>query len=210
MTVLQASKLWNVDPKEVRQFCVEGKIPGAYVETGEWIIPDDAEMPEIHLNDAQEPFWDEQSWGDLLSYLSQESGSGILSTEHALVRPSYYAEVKSILEKGELTFSETILALIDAKGLTDVAVYKRAGLDRRLFSKIRSKRNYSPSYKTAIRLCLALELSVNDTQSLLQKAGMGLFKTRTNDRVLAYCMSRGTYSIAKINEAMRRLELEEI
>ena len=104
-----------------------------------------------------------------------------------------------MLENKEESFSETLLHLIDEKGLKDSDVYKSANIDRRLFSKIRIDDNYVPSRKTAISFCMALQLDMNETERLLATAGYTLSTSSRFDLIIMYLIENQEYNIQFAN-----------
>ncbi len=119
------------------------------------------------------------------------------------------SDVQSYLEKnGEQTFTELLFEFIDRTGQRDSDVYKKAFIDRRLFSKIRSNKNYTPAKKTVTALCLALELTRPEADRLLSAAGYSLSRADDYDLIIAFCIEKRIFDFFEINEALDRFGFE--
>ena len=110
--------------------------------------------------------------------------------------------LEELVNNLEETFSEMVLRLVDEKGYKDSEVYKRANLDRKLFSKIRSNPDYHPKKETVLALAVGLQLSVDETLDLLQRAGYTLSNSSKTDVIGRFFREKGEHDIFLINEAL--------
>ena len=108
------------------------------------------------------------------------------------------------------SFREILFQLIDTKGMVDSEVYKKAEIDRRHFSKIRSNGNYRPNKYTVIALALALELNHEDTNKLLSAAGYSLSESDTFDLIIQFCIEKKIHSLIEVNRALVYFSLKPL
>jgi O-acetyl-ADP-ribose deacetylase (regulator of RNase III) len=114
-------------------------------------------------------------------------------------RPRPQRNLDDVLSQVGESFQACLLRLIDEHGFTDAEVYKRANIDRKLFSKIRCNKDYIPKRKTVISLAIALEPNMDEMTDLLQKAGIALSPMNKFDLIIRYCVENRIYDPIRIN-----------
>lgn len=117
-------------------------------------------------------------------------------------RVTDFRSLDEMLDDMTDTFSEALFKLIDAKGMTDPQVYKKANINRKHFSKIRTNQDYKPKKSTVFALAIALELNLAETRELLARAGYAFSHSNVSDVIIEYFIKLGKYDIDIINQVL--------
>ena len=164
---------------------------------------------------------DKQLLEQLQEYVDQHSRKccyrcKVLNFPKIDFKEKVYENIKSneisdfIKNNRESTFAQLLFGFIDDRNLSDSDVYKRAGIDRRHFSKIRSNSDYRPGKNTIIALSIALELNEEEMGKLLCAAGYSLSNNDTFDLVIKFCLEKKIYDIDSINQALDYFSLKTL
>ena len=166
------------------------------------------QLSEHLYNDVQayidENYVEEHTYfyGNRLESRRIEANSIELCREEPVCKAMPLRSLEDLIDEVDETFSEYLLRMIDYKGLKDPDVYKKANIDRRLFSKIRSNKHYQPSKNTALALAFALELNLDETKDMLNKAGYALSNSNKVDIIFKYFIEQNNYNIYELNEVL--------
>ena len=164
-------------------------------QIGSKLFADIAEYVDDHYVDAHT-----DSRRDRLRRMSVLEGRAL--SAGAAAAPMAVGGLDSLLAHLDAGFSETLLKLIDRSGKKDSEIYKKANVDRKLFSKIRNNPDYKPSKATAIAFAIALELNLDETRDLVARAGYALSASSKFDVIIEYFIGQKKYDIFEINEAL--------
>ena len=116
------------------------------------------------------------------------------------------SELQRLLEETDAGFSETLLKLLDRTGKKDSEIYKKANVDRKLFSKIRNNPDYKPSKATALAFAVALELSLEETQDFIKRAGFAFSHSNKFDIIVEFFIKNGNYDVFELNEVLFKFD----
>lgn len=159
---------------------------------------------------------------ELQEYL-EDNLAFIMEKEIILYSPKESMDIDSVMEsisplelemfinnKRQPTLQDVLFGFIDKKDVPDTEIYKKAGIDRRHFSKIRSNPKYRPSKNTVLALALALELNKIETDKLLSSAGYSLSDSDTSDLIIQFCIEKKIYNIHQVNYALDSFSMKPL
>jgi O-acetyl-ADP-ribose deacetylase (regulator of RNase III) len=177
----------------------EQEMPHRQLIDAERLMLRDAETPVAEAADSYEMLQESIADAGLIKKAKEPAMKSITSIRAQAPAASSLDDLVGSLDE---PFSATLLRLIDATGKKDSEIYNKANIDRRLFSKIRSNPGYAPSKPTILAFAIALELTLDQTEDLLERAGFALSHSRKFDVILEYFITSNQYDIYKINEIL--------
>ena len=113
-----------------------------------------------------------------------------------------YASINNFINQSDDNLQDKIRKIILSKNLDEVQVYKKADVDRKLFSKIRTQSDYHPNKNTILKLCLSMNLNTEEAENLLKSAGYSLSTSMRSDLILRYCFSNKIFDVITVNEIL--------
>ncbi len=165
---------------------------GCEAETCDGVIDDSPkDFSALSAPENAAPFAPPEKW---LDYVGSARGRAS--------RESCATSLDEALEGLDESFSEMLLRKITESGMTDPECYKRANVDRKHFSKIRSNKDYRPSKQTAHAFAIALPMNLDDTRAFLEKAGFALSGSVVFDVIIRYFIEKGQFDIHEINRVL--------
>ena len=170
-------------------------------ELSEKLVGDIEEYIDEHriaeLHEAEYGIWyGSERWGRP----EQNKASAILGAP--LFPDVTGMSLDEVLESSEDTFQQRLFKLIEESGMDDVTVYKKANIDRKVFSRIRCKEDYKPTKKTAVACAIALQLDMPAMLDLLSRAGIAFSPSSKFDLIITYFVTNKVYDIYEINAAL--------
>ncbi len=149
--------------------------------------------------------------------ISVQTESGVLKSECKCASVKPYAlslkgfeEANGLEEMIEEGFAQTLLKYVDAKQMSDVVCYKKANVSRQTWHKIVSDKNYTPTKNTVISFAIALELTLEETQRLLETTGYVLSRSSLFDVIITYCISNSVYDVLEIDAILFKYDQDTL
>ena len=137
------------------------------------------------------------------SYIKQEFRYETHEVSFDIKEPTPdYGSINDFIQESDDVLQDNIRNLILSKQLDEVEVYKKADVDRKLFSKIRTQPDYHPNKNTLLKLCLAMNLNTDETENLLKSAGYSLSKSMRSDLILRYCFGHKVFDVITVNQIL--------
>ena len=137
------------------------------------------------------------------SYIKQELRYETHEVSFDIKEPTPdYGSINDFIQQSDDILQDNIRKIILSKQLNEVEVYKKADIDRKLFSKIRTQPDYHPNKNTLLKLCLAMNLNTDETENLLKSAGYSLSKSMRFDLILRYCFGHKVFDVITVNQIL--------